>query len=148
MLLAAEGNVMDAVRAYLREMRIGRRISQDELADAIGLSRRALIDWEMGRTEDIKSGAMIKAIAYLRGAVSDIATLVDASLDRGIELAKERLAIPTVQLSEEHQQQLQSLAQSIPEERVGEVLALLEELQRKDKTGEWLNFGRFLRNAE
>lgn len=148
MFLAAEGNVMDAVRAYLREMRIGRRISQDELADAIGLSRRALIDWEMGRTEDIKSGAMIKAIAYLRGAVFDIATLVDASLDRGIELAKERLAIPTVQLSEEHQQQLQSLAQSIPEERVGEVLALLEELQRKDKTGEWLNFGRFLRNAE
>lgn len=139
----AEGNVMEAVRAYLRELRIGRQISQDDLADAVGLSRQALIDWEMGRTKDIKSGSLLRAIEHLRGALTDIGTLIDASIETGLALARQRLAEPAI--SEQHRQQIEAIANAIPDEDVDEVIALLEDLQRKHKTREWISFGRFLK---
>jgi transcriptional regulator with XRE-family HTH domain len=140
-----QGFIMEAVRAYLRELRVGRQVSQDELADAIGLSRRALIEWEMGRTEDIKTGIVLRAIQHLSGVAGDLMELLDATVDRGVELARQRLAEPAVQFTDDQQRQLESLARSVQADQVDEVLRLLEELQRKNKTAEWVNFGRFLR---
>ncbi len=137
---------MDAVRGYLRELRVGRQISQDELADAMGLSRKALIDWEMGRTGDIKSTPLFKAIEYLRGAFTDIAQLANESVERGIEIARQRLEAEPSYFTEEQQAQIQAIASTIPEDRLEEVLQLLEALQHKDKTDEWVSFGRFLKN--
>lgn len=137
---------MDAVRGYLRELRVGREISQDELAEVMGLSRKALIDWEMGRTGDIKSTPLFKAVEYLRGAISDIAQLANESLERGVELAKQRLVEPAY-FTDDQRAQIDAMTSTIPDEQLGEVLEILEELQRKNKTGEWVNFGRYLRNG-
>jgi transcriptional regulator with XRE-family HTH domain len=143
-----DGNtLMEAVRGYLRELRVGRHISQDELAGVMGITKQALLDWEKGRTQDIKTGPMLKAVEYLRGKLEDIAELVDASVERGVALAYQRLADPPVQLTEEQQRQLHNAANAVPEERLQEVLHLLEDLQERNKTEEWVTFGRFLKNG-
>lgn len=143
-----EGRTMEAVREYLKALRMGRGMSQDALADAVGLSRRAWIDWESGKTEDIKTGVMVKAIRAVQGAIADVEALADASIDEGIRLAKARLAQPLVELSSEQQYRLGQIANAVPDESVDEALGLLETLQRRNKTREWLNFGRFLKNAD
>lgn len=143
-----EGRTMEAVREYLKALRMGRGISQDALADAVGLSRRAWINWENGETEDIKTGVMLKAIRAVQGAITDVEALADASIDEGIKLARTRLAQPLVELSAEQQQRLGRIANAVPDESVDEALSLLETLQRRDKINDWFTFGRFLKTAD
>lgn len=139
---------MEAVRGYLRELRLGRAVSQDQLADAIGLSRKALIDWEMGRTEDIKTGVMLRAIRYLRGAVEDLGNLIDASIDEGIALAQRRLKQKDAQhpeagmLSAEEMEQVHQIAKAIPNENRQDMLELLETMgENPSKLQQWLGYG-------
>jgi transcriptional regulator with XRE-family HTH domain len=84
----------DAVRAYLRDLRIGRRLSYTKFAKMIGLSRRALIGWEMGETEELKQGPLIRAVDALGASWKHLARLIepDAGADTGRALARERLA--------------------------------------------------------
>ena len=63
---------MNALQVYLRELRVGRGISQEELAKGIGLSRRALIHWEQGETEGIKDGPLFRAVDILGAALHHI----------------------------------------------------------------------------
>jgi transcriptional regulator with XRE-family HTH domain len=65
-----------ALRHYLRQLRLARRVSQKALAGAMGLSLRALLDWEMGKTEDLKSSALVKAVAHLQASITDASTLL------------------------------------------------------------------------
>lgn len=73
---AAMNESMAAVRGYLRKLRRSQGISQEELARHMGLSRRALIDWEMGRTRTIKSGALFGAVSFLRASVDVVRSLL------------------------------------------------------------------------
>jgi transcriptional regulator with XRE-family HTH domain len=143
--LVMESTIMEAVRGYLKELRLGRHVSQDELADAMGLSRRALIDWETGKTEDLKGGPLLRAIEYLRGEITDLKILAEESFEKGVALARERLTEPVLEFTEEQNKRLDEAAKGIPEDQFDEIIALIEDLKRKNKTGEWLNFGRFLR---
>lgn len=80
----------DGLRAYLRRLREGRDITQDVLADAMGFSRRALIDWELGETRSIKEKQLIRAMKYLGASIEDIDYLIDsdATTEEGIERAE------------------------------------------------------------
>jgi transcriptional regulator with XRE-family HTH domain len=84
---------MDALRAYIREIRIGRKVTQDELAEAMGLSRRTLIDWEMGRTEEVKSVPLFRAISYLGASAGDVhyLALAGSNAEEGRKMAQARL---------------------------------------------------------
>lgn len=136
---------MEALRAYLTTLRKGRGVSQDNLASAIGLSRRAVLNWEKGETQTMKMAVALDAIRFLQGAVGDIFELLDGEVDRGVELARQRLSEPAVNFTEEQQSQLEALARSMDDDEFNETLRLIEELRRQNKTSEWLKFGRFLR---
>jgi transcriptional regulator with XRE-family HTH domain len=85
----------DGLRAYLRALRQARKISLPTLADAIGLSRRALIDWEMGKTEELKSGPLLRAISFLDASLEHVRYLVtsEAGVAEGKALAKEQFNV-------------------------------------------------------
>jgi DNA-binding XRE family transcriptional regulator len=80
-LVIAPNAQMDGVRAYLRLMRQGRGVSQQKLANAIGLSRRALIDWEVGRSDEIKTGPLMRAVDFLGASLNDIQEMVSERAD-------------------------------------------------------------------
>lgn len=90
----AEETHMDGLRAYIRLLRQSQRVSQEQLADAIGLSRRAFIYWETGQTDDIKLTPIVKAIAYLRAPIEHVQQLVatEATAAEGEQLAQAWLA--------------------------------------------------------
>lgn len=90
----AEETHMDGLRAYIRLLRQAQRVSQEQLADAIGLSRRAFIYWETGQTDDIKLTPIVKAIAYLRAPIAHVQQLVatEATAAEGEQLAQAWLA--------------------------------------------------------
>jgi transcriptional regulator with XRE-family HTH domain len=83
----------DAVRAYFRELRIGQRISYTKFAKMIGLSRRSLVGWEMGETEELKQSVFIRAANALGASLAHLGRLTDPSADAdlGRTLARERL---------------------------------------------------------
>jgi transcriptional regulator with XRE-family HTH domain len=142
------GIVMEAVRGYLRELRLGQHISQDKLAEVMGITKQALLDWEKGRTQDIKTGPMLKAVRYLRGRLEDIASLADATFEKGAALAAQRLAEPPLELNEEQKSRLQSLADSVTDEQLFEMINLLVTLKQNNKDDQWITFGRFLTKDE
>lgn len=71
-------NHMSSLRDYLRSIRVSRGISQDELADNIGISRQKLMRWENGKTSTIAGEVLILAIAYLKIPFTDILAIVQA----------------------------------------------------------------------
>jgi transcriptional regulator with XRE-family HTH domain len=81
----------EAIRAYIMRLRTGQGISQDSLADDIGMPRRTYIAWETGETKDIKAPALIRAIKVLGGAFTHLGLLDDAPEERGRQIADEWL---------------------------------------------------------
>jgi transcriptional regulator with XRE-family HTH domain len=71
----------DPVRAYLRDLRIGRGLTHQALADEIGMSRRSLIGWEMGDTEEMKQSALLRAITVLQVPREHLERLTDPDAD-------------------------------------------------------------------
>lgn len=69
----------ESLRRYLRLLRNERGASQKELADAMGLSLRALVDWESGKTDDIKSIPLARALAFLQSSFADVEELLSIS---------------------------------------------------------------------
>lgn len=90
----AEETHMDGLRTYIRLLRQSQRVSQEQLADAIGLSRRAFIYWETGQTDDIKLTPIVKAIDYLHAPIEHVQQLVatEATAAEGEQLAQAWLA--------------------------------------------------------
>lgn len=121
----------DALRAYIATLRSRRGLSQDALADAIGMGRRTYIAWETGETKDIKTPLVIRAIKVLNGAFEHLGLLDNATEEDGRRIADE-----WAQLSPEQQiqmQRIQSKAQRIIElnehdpARLEQVVARLRE---------------------
>lgn len=79
---------MDAIRAYLHAIRHARKISQRTLAERIGLSERAWIDWETGKTADLKASVLIKTVAILGASLGDVAQLLEMDADSGTQAAQ------------------------------------------------------------
>lgn len=84
----------DGVRAYLRDLRIGQGYTYDAFAKQIGLSRRSLVGWEMGETEELKQGPLLRALTILQASIDHLKQLTGPGADpeMGRRLAIERLA--------------------------------------------------------
>lgn len=65
------------LRAYLRRLRTGLGVTQEELSEAMGMSRRAVIDWEAGETKSLKNGPLIRAVRFLGASLADIEDLIE-----------------------------------------------------------------------
>lgn len=122
---------MNTVQAYLRELRIGRKISQEELADAIGLSRRAYLDWESGKTEGIKDTPLFRAIDMLKAGLHHIhylATHPETPIEQAVLIAKAWLKGNDI-LDTEVQEFVANIKQS---GKVAEALDIIQQLEELD----------------
>lgn len=122
--------MIEAVRTYLREIRIRRGLGLEEFAAAIGLSRRALIEWESGRTEELKTTPLIKAVRCLNASLDDICYLVssEATAEDGRNRADAWIKKGTALRTNQYQPEI--------EEIVGQLDAF--------QIGLWLGYGKRL----
>jgi len=77
----------EAIRAYIVTLRKGRGVTLDAMADAIKMPRRTYIEWEQGRTRDIKTPFAVRAVQYLHGSLSDLARIDQLSEEEAADLA-------------------------------------------------------------
>lgn len=77
----------DAIRSYIITLRTRQDISQEDVADAIGLTRRAYIYWEKKTTRDIKLPIVVKALEAVNGWVGHLGQLATASENEARDLA-------------------------------------------------------------
>jgi transcriptional regulator with XRE-family HTH domain len=83
-------------RAELKRRRGAKGLSQQELADALGVSRRAVTNWETGRAEP--SGRYLQALDRVLGAsneTNDVALASATNMDLLAELARRFAAYET-----------------------------------------------------
>ncbi|KAB8140739.1 helix-turn-helix transcriptional regulator [Chloroflexia bacterium SDU3-3] len=84
----------DALRLYLITLRSRQNISQDKVADTIGMARRTYKAWELGETKDIKVPWAVRAIKFLGGSLEHLGILDTVSEEEGEKLALDWLALP------------------------------------------------------
>src|SRR5262245_18601858 len=85
--LAEPMSFAEAIRAYIITLRTGQGISQEKVAEAVGLTRRGYIMWETGETRDIKLPTVIKALEAVRGWACHLSQLATANETDARELA-------------------------------------------------------------
>lgn len=80
----------DAIRSYVETLRDGRGITQNTLANNIGMHWRTYVAWATGNTEDIKAPYLLKAIDILGGSPDHLVRLSrdDATEQMGVQLAR------------------------------------------------------------
>jgi len=90
----------DALRVYLREIRIKRGLSQEKAADAIGWSSRSFNEWETGKNDDIKSRFLIRLVGTLDASWEDVSYLElnDIPIDDAIAIADKRVSDPDIHI--------------------------------------------------
>lgn len=83
----------NAIRAYLRELRARRRMTQQQVADGIGVSVLSWKKYERGKTEDPQSSFLLRAVQVLNGSFDHLRELADecATEEDGRRLAEQRL---------------------------------------------------------
>lgn len=111
-----------AIRGYILRLRGARDVTHEELAEAIGLSRRAYFDWANGTTPDLKASSMCAAFRYLGGSFDHLRDLArpTATHADGAEMAELRLR-------EEAADRLNGLMQTFTPEEYAEYMQALEE---------------------
>lgn len=90
----------EAIRAYIVELRRERHVTIDALADAIDMPRRTYIEWEQGRTKDIKAPFVIRAIRFLHGSIAHLEQLDKLTAAEASELARRAAAMSDTELDE------------------------------------------------
>lgn len=94
MSVIARGTAMegDAVRAYLRALREAQDISQQAVADALGVQRVTWGNYELGKNKTMTSDALLTVLRYLNGSFRDLQELAAKSDDAtlGMRLARRR----------------------------------------------------------
>jgi transcriptional regulator with XRE-family HTH domain len=68
---------IERVTAYLRSLRIQKRISQSELARHMGISVRQISRWETGESRDVSSEALLRAMIFLDASFEQIIALME-----------------------------------------------------------------------
>lgn len=88
--LVVMGGMNDGLRAYVRERRRWRNLTQEQLAEKIGMSLRAYTDWERGKRPTIKSTLLTQIVEALGAAPEHVAELLSRSVppERARELAR------------------------------------------------------------
>ncbi len=114
------GMSMSAVTAYLRQLRIAKKISQGDWAGVMGLSLRQTNRWETRKEESIKADALMRAAHFLGASLQHIQTLL---LDDGAGEEEGR------RLAEEH---IQTLIQIHGRDQVGAASRHLNEMSDEE----------------
>lgn len=80
----------DGMRMYIATLRKGRGITQEDLAERIGMNARTYLAWETGKIQDIKAPFLLRAVDVLHGSADDLIRLADDAMgiDAGKELAE------------------------------------------------------------
>ena len=137
---------MNAIREYIRVLREGQNVTQEKLGETIGLSRQAVNEWEKGRTYDMRGSSLIKAIIFLKGRMTDVSLLLNASVEQGYEFAAKRLLTSDIHVIEEEKKFIIETSELLNVDQLIEALELLSNLKQQNKVQEWLRFGYFLQN--
>lgn len=137
----------DAIRGYIVTLRKLRDVKQADLAAAVGLQRRAYIDYEMGRTPDLWAAGLLSALRYLGGSFDHLRDLArpSATFTDGREMAEMRLreeagnelaALSATIGPDEYEAFLEQAQQAaINQSQVfGQVLAMIRGVVRPDDT--------------
>jgi len=94
----------DALRGYIKTLRVLRKVPQDKLAATIGMGRRTYIDWETGKSKDIKTPFLLRAVKALRGSFDQLVDFPDdATAEDGARLAQAWINSPLAPVVEEVQ---------------------------------------------
>lgn len=119
------GMGMNAVGAYIGELRSRQGVTQPVLAAHLEVSDRIVRDWEQGKHEP-KIGAMTALLEFLHGSWEDVSLLMrgETSIEEARQLARARLSTPV--LTDEEQQFFAKLNPSQKEL----VARLIEEMRR------------------
>lgn len=92
----------NALRGYVRTLRIGRGATQAEVAEAVGMPLRTYKDWEYGVTKDIKTPYLLRAVRFLRGSLEQVAEIPDsANAEDGERMAQSWINSPLAAAVEE-----------------------------------------------
>jgi transcriptional regulator with XRE-family HTH domain len=83
----------DAMRAHLARLREGQEISQEKIAEVLGMTRKSWGDYERGHTLDLRYGDVMIVFRYLKGSFSDMPKLTyeGVTAEEGRRLADARL---------------------------------------------------------
>ena len=87
---------MNGLREYIIALRKAQGISQSEMADFAELSRKGWIDYETGRTADLKSAVVFRVLDRLDVSIEDMAAAIgvgrampDDALNDVLDLARD-----------------------------------------------------------
>lgn len=83
----------DPLRAYFVTLRKGRRVSQESLADQIGMGRRTYVAWERGETKSLKAQYAQAMIRVLGGAREHLDQIGRMTPSEAKELAESWLTL-------------------------------------------------------
>lgn len=67
----------DGMRMYIATLRKGRGLTQEDLAERIGMNVRTYLAWETGKIQDIKAPFLLRAVDVLQGSAADLIRLAD-----------------------------------------------------------------------
>ncbi len=85
----------DAIRGYIRTLRLKRGKTQAEAADGAGMKYTTYKDWEYGITKSIKTPNLLRLVRYLSGSIDQIIGMTDDDTDKtGEALAEAWAATP------------------------------------------------------
>ncbi len=105
MLAQAASMSANALRGYVRTLRIGRGATQAEVAERVGMPLQTYKDWERGATKDIKTPYLLRAVRFLRGSLEQVAEMPDsAGAEDGERLAQAWIDSPLAPVVDEAQQ--------------------------------------------
>jgi transcriptional regulator with XRE-family HTH domain len=90
----------DVIRAYIVALRTEQRISQESVANAIGMAKRTYQAWENRQTKDIKIPLAIRAVRFLGGSLEHL-----EEIDQATEAEAERTARDWLKLTPEQKAQ-------------------------------------------
>jgi transcriptional regulator with XRE-family HTH domain len=90
----------DVIRAYIVALRTEQRVSQESVANAIGMAKRTYQAWENRQTKDIKIPLAIRAVRFLGGSLEHL-----EEIDQATEAEAERTARDWLKLTPEQKNQ-------------------------------------------
>ena len=124
------GGVMstEALRAFWYEMRTGRGVSQKAIAEAIGLSPRAVINYEQGENE-IRASAYIDGMLFL--GVSSL-PIEDLAREHATAQDGRRAALKQIRDDEPIEAKIDRIVAGVEPERLRKVVQeMVEEYERR-----------------
>lgn len=130
-LITMEGMGMPAVSVYLRVLRDGRGLTQEQAAVKAGVSTKTVERWEAGKNEPTVSN-LKQLVRVLQGSVEDAIFLL---LSDDKEAADGRRAAEAwLRLSDEERAQIDSILANAPADEIDVLLKdLRSEIQQNDR---------------